>query len=266
MKHFTSILAESDKGYARVTLNRPDRRNAFDLCMVEELCEVFTVLGQDHSVRAIVLTGRGPTFCAGADLRWMGTDRIVSTPEARQDAERLLAMFRAVDDCPCPVIGCVQGDVYGGGIGLVAVCDIAVAAASATFAFSEVRLGLIPAVIAPFVFVKVGDSFVRRFCLTGEPFSASTAQDNDLIHDVVEPAALDAHVASLAEQITHLAPQAVRDTKALFRRLHHLSQEECWKICIEGNVRARLSSEAREGIRAFRERRTPSWVLPTGVE
>lgn len=266
MKHFTSILAEADKGYARVTLNRPDRRNAFDACMVEELCEVFTALGQDHSVRAIVLTGRGPTFCAGVDLRWMRADRSVSTPEARQDAERLLAMFRTIDDCPCPVIGCVQGAVYGGGIGLIAACDIAVAVASATFAFSEVRLGLVPAVIAPFVLVKVGNSFVRRFCLTGEPFSASTAQDSGLIHDVVEPAALDAHVASLAEQITHLAPQAVRDTKALFRRLHHLSQEERWKTCVEGNVRARLSPEAQEGIRAFRERRTPNWVMPTGAE
>lgn len=266
MKSFTSILTESGKGYARVILNRPDRRNAFDARMVEELCEVFTALGQDQSVRAIVLTGSGSTFCAGADLRWMGMDRIASAPEARQDAERLLAMFRAIDECPCPVIGCIQGAVYGGGVGLIAACDIAVAAASATFAFSEVRLGLVPAVIAPFVLEKVGNSFVRRFCLTGEPFSASTAQDNDLIHDVVEPAALDAHVASLAEQMTHLAPQAVRDTKALFRRLRHLSQEECWKIGIEGNVRARLSPEAQEGIRAFRERRTPNWVKPTGVE
>lgn len=266
MKHSMSILVELHEGCARVILNRPDRRNAFDARMVEDLCEVFTALGQDHSVRAIVLAGSGQTFCAGADLRWMGANRSLSAPEGQQDAERLLAMFRTIDDCPCPVIGCIQGAVYGGGIGLIAACDIVVAAANATFAFSEVRLGLVPAVIAPFVLAKVGDSFVRRFCLTGEPFSASTAQGNGLIHDVVEPAALDAHVASLAEQITHLAPQAVRDTKALFHRLHHLSHEERWKACVEGNVRARLSSEAQEGIRAFRERRTPSWVMPTGGE
>jgi len=266
MKHSTPILVESNKGCARVTLNRPDRRNAFDARMVEELCEAFKALGRDHSVHVIVLSGNGPTFCAGADLAWMGTDRIVCAPEAQQDAEQLLGMFRAIDDCPCPVIGCIQGAVYGGGIGLIAACDIAVAAANATFAFSEVRLGLVPAVIAPFVLAKVGNSFVRRFCLTGEPFSASTAQDSGLIHDVVEPAALDAHVSSLAEQITHLAPQAVRDTKALFHRLHHLSKEERWKACVEGNVRARLSSEAQEGIRAFRERRTPNWLKPTGVE
>lgn len=260
MEHSTSILVESSRGYARVTLNRPDRRNAFDGHMVEELCEAFTALGQDHSVRAIVLAGSGPAFCAGADLRWMGTDRAVSAPEAQEDAERLLAMFRTIEDCPCPVIGCIQGSVYGGGIGLIAVCDIAVAAANATFAFSEVRLGLVPAVIAPFVLAKTGGSFVRRFCLTGEPFSASIAQDHGLIHDVVEPAALDAQVTLLAEQITHLAPQAVRDTKALFHRLHHPYREERWKGCVEGNVRARLSSEAKEGMRAFRERRTPNWV------
>ncbi|BFU92908.1 MAG: methylglutaconyl-CoA hydratase [Nitrospira sp.] len=264
MKHSTSILVELHEGCARVILNRPERRNAFDARMVEELCEVFTALGQDHSVRAIVLAGSGQTFCAGADLRWMGADRIVPATEAQQDAERLLVMFRTIDDCPCPVIGCVQGSVYGGGIGLIAACDIAVAAANATFAFSEVRLGLVPAVIAPFVLVKVGDSFVRRFCLTGEPFSASIAQANGLIHDVVEPAALEGHVAALVEQIAHLAPQAVRDTKALFHRLPHLSHEERWKACVEGNVRARLSSEAQEGIRAFRERRTPNWAMPRG--
>lgn len=264
MKNLTSILIESNKGCARVTLNRPDRRNAFDAGMVEELREAFYALGQDRSVRVIVLTGAGSSFCAGADLQWTGPDRTVSTPEAQQDAERLLEMFRTIDDCPCLVIGCIRGAAYGGGIGLIAACDIAVTTVEATFAFSEVRLGLVPAVIAPFVLAKTGDSFVRRFCLTGEPFPASVARDGGLIHDVVEPAALDAHVAALAEQISHLAPQAVRDTKALLRRLHHLSKEESRKVCIAGNVRARLSPEAQEGLRAFREHRAPSWGIPTG--
>ncbi len=264
MKNSTSILVESNKGCARVTLNRPDRRNAFDALMIEELCEAFRTLGQDHSVRTIILAGAGSTFCAGADLRWMGPDRIISLTEAKQDAERLLEMFRVIDACPCPVIGRIQGAAYGGGIGLIAACDIAVAASDATFTFSEVRLGLVPAVIAPFVLSKTGDSFARRFCLTAEPFSASTAWDGSLIHEVVEPAALDARVATVVEQITHLAPQAVRDAKALLRRLRHLSNEERWKACIEENVRARLSPEAQEGLRAFRERRTPSWATPIG--
>jgi methylglutaconyl-CoA hydratase len=266
MKPSTSIFVELGKGCARVTLNRPDRRNAFDGGMVQELCEAFNTLGKDRSVRAIVLTGAGSTFCAGADLRWLGPDRTVFATEAQQDAERLLAMFRAIHDCPCPVIGCIQGSAYGGGIGLIAACDITVAAADATFAFSEVRLGLVPALIAPFVLTKTGDSFVRRFCLTGEPFSASTAQDNGLIHDVVDPAALAVRVSTLAEQIAQLAPQAVRDTKALLRRLRCLSDEERWKVSVEENVRARLSSEAREGFRAFREHRTPNWATSAGGE
>lgn len=266
MKHFTSILVELSKGYARVTLNRPDRRNAFDARMVEELCEVFNLLGQDSSIHVITMAANGSAFCAGVDLNWLGSSGTVSVPQARQDAEQLATMFRTIDDCPCPVIGCIQGAAYGGGIGLIAACDIAVAATNATFAFSEVRLGLVPAVIAPVVLAKTGDSFVRRYCLTGESFSASIAQDNDLIHDVVEPAALNARVASLAGQIAHLAPQAVRDTKTLLHRLHHLSHGECWKACVEGNIRARLSSEAKEGLRAFREHRTPNWVMSPGGE
>lgn len=266
MKRFTSILVESDTACARVTLNRPDRRNAFDAHMVEELCEVFSLLGQDSSIHVITLAANGSAFCAGADINWLGLLGTVSVSQARQDAEQLAMMFRTIDDCPCPVIGCIQGAAYGGGIGLIAACDVAVAATNVAFAFSEVRLGLVPAVIAPFVLAKTGDSFVRRYCLTGESFSASIAQDNGLIHDVVEPAALDTRVASLAEQIAHLAPQAVRDTKALLHRLHRLSHEEWWKACVEGNMRARLSSEAKEGLRAFREHRTPNWVMSSGVE
>lgn len=260
MKEYASILIESNKGLARVILNRPDRRNSFDAGMVADLCEAFETLGQDPSVHAILLAGSGSVFCAGADLRWMGSDRTVSAPEARQDAEQLLRMFRTIDECPCPVIGRIQGAAYGGGIGLIAVCDMVVTAADTTFAFSEVRLGLVPAVIAPFLLRKTGDSFMRRFCLSGEPFSASTAREAGLVHDVVEPAALDARLGELAGLVVHLAPQAVRDTKALFRRLHHLSDDERWKACIQGNVQARLSAEAQEGLRAFRERRAPTWA------
>jgi methylglutaconyl-CoA hydratase len=266
MKHFTSILVESSKGCACVTLNRPDRRNAVDARMAEELSEVFILLGQDSSIHVVTLAANGSAFCAGADINWLGSPGTVSVPQARQDAEQLAMMFRTIDACPCPVIGCIQGAAYGGGIGLIAACDIAVAATNVTFAFSEVRLGLVPAVIAPFVLAKTGDSFVRRYCLTGELFSASIAQDSGLIHDVVEPAALDARVASLAELIAHLAPQAVRGTKTLLHRLPHLSHEECWTACVEENIRARLSSEAKEGLRAFREHRTPNWVMSSGGE
>jgi methylglutaconyl-CoA hydratase len=261
-----SILIESEKGLARVTLNRPDRRNAFDAPMVEEIRRAFDTLGQDRSVRVIVLAGAGETFCAGADLRWMGPDRRVSALEARQDAERLLAMFRTIDECPCPVIGRIQGAAFGGGVGLIAVSDIAVAAADSTFAFSEVRLGFVAGVISPFILRKAGESFARRFCLTGEQFSAATAREAGLIHEVVEPAGLDAQIGALTEQIARVAPQAVRDTKALLRRLGRVSVEEAWEVCVGANIRARLSVEAEEGFRAFRERRAPVWPNPGGGE
>ena len=260
-----SILVEAEKGLARITLNRPDRRNAFDAAMVEEIRRAFETLGRDPSVRVIILSGAGATFCAGADLRWMCPDRTPSALEARQDAERLLAMFRAIDECPCPVIGRIQGAAYGGGVGLIAVCDIAVAAAESTFACSEVRLGLVPAVIAPFILRKAGETFSRRFCLTGGTFSAATAMQAGLIHEVIEVTALDGQVTALAEHIARAAPQAARDTKALLRRLTG-SAGDPWKACVEANLRARLSTEAQEGVRAFRERRTPVWGNPSGGE
>ena len=261
-----SILVESEKGLARVTLNRPDRRNAFDAATVEEIRRAFDRLGQDRSVRVIVLAGAGETFCAGADLRWMGADRTVSALEARQDAEHLLTMFQTIDECPCPVIVRIQGAAYGGGVGLIAVSDIAVAAAETTFAFSEVRLGFVAGVISPFVLRKTGESFARRFCLTGEPFSAVTAREAGLIHEVVEPAGLDAQVTELAKHIVRAGPQATRDTKALLRRLGRVSAEEAWEICVGANIRARLSLEAQEGFRAFRERRAPAWPSSGGGE
>ena len=257
-----SILVESEKGLARITLNRPDRRNAFDAPMVEEIRQAFDKLGHDRSVRVIVLAAAGEMFCAGADLAWMGPDRTVSALEAREDAERLLTMFQAIDECPCPVIGRIQGSAYGGGVGLIAVTDIAVAAADSTFAFSEVRLGFVAGVISPFVLRKTGESFVRRFCLTGEPFSAPKAREAGLIHEAVEPAALDAQIGALTEHIARAAPQAVRDTKALLRRLSRVSAEEAWEVCVGANIRARLSVEAQEGFRAFRERRAPAWPDP----
>ena len=261
-----SILVELEKGLARVMLNRPDRRNAFDAAMVEEIRRAFDRLGQDRSVRVIVLAGAGEMFCAGADLRWMGADRTVSALEARQDAEHLLTMFQTIDECPCPVIARIQGAAYGGGVGLIAVSDIAVAAAGATFAFSEVRLGFVAGVISPFILRKTGESFARRFCLTGEPFSTVTAREAGLIHEVVEPASLDAQVTELTEHIVRAAPQAARDTKALLRRLGRVSAEEAWEICVGANIRARLSLEAQEGFRAFRERRAPAWPSSGGGE
>jgi methylglutaconyl-CoA hydratase len=232
--------------------------------MVEELCQAFAELGRNPLIRAIVLTGDGSAFCAGADIDWMKSGGTLSTSEAQKDAERLMKMFRAIDECPCPVIARIQGPAFGGGVGMIATCDIAVAVEDATFALSEVRLGMVPAVIAPFLLRKTGESFLRRFCLTGESFSASAAKQGNLVHDVVERNHLDSRVDELIQMVLRLAPQAARDTKALFHRLPGLSDDERWSTCVKSNVRARLSAEAQEGLRAFLERRAPVWTAMPG--
>lgn len=264
MKEWGTIQVEADKGLARVTLNRPHRRNAIDDRMVGELCDAFNELGDDPSVRVIVLTGSGSVFCAGADIAWMGSDGAVSTSQAQKDAERLLTMFRALDECPSPVIGRVQGDAFGGGVGLIAVCDIVIAAEDIALSLSEVRLGLIPAVIGPFLLRKAGDSFVRRYCMTGQGFPVSVAHHFNLVHDVVGRAALDTRVAELVDAVMRSAPQATRQTKALLRNIRPLPDSALWAACSHANAQARLSSEAREGLQAFLAKRTPSWAEKPG--
>lgn len=260
MRKFSSIIVESEDECARVVLNRPDRRNAFDVRMVEELCEAFTLLGQDSSVHAITLAGNGTAFCAGADINWLRSGGSISVSQARTDAEQLVMMFRAVDECPCPVIGRVQGAAFGGGVGLVAACDIAIASEDATFALSEVRLGMVPGVIAPLLLRKAGHSFLRKFCLTGELFSASAAKQHNLVHDVVVRDRLDFHITELVHAVSRLAPQAARNTKAFFRRLCAVSDDERWSVGSKANAEARVSAEAQEGLRAFLERRSPNWA------
>lgn len=264
MNEQPAILVESNRGLARVMLNRPHRRNALDARMVAALCETFEGLGRDSSMRAIVLTGAGTVFCAGADINWMAGAGTVSAIEAQVDAERLMRMFRSIDECPCPVIGRVQGPVFGGGLGLVAACDVVVTAEDVTFALSEVRLGLIPALISPFLLRKAGDSFVRRYGLTGESFSPQVARHFNLVHDVVDRAGLDARTTELVEAVMRLAPQAVRQTKALFRRIQSPPHTELWAVCSHANAQARLSEEAAEGLRAFLAKRSPSWVQERG--
>jgi methylglutaconyl-CoA hydratase len=259
MAEWTSLLVECHNGIARVTLNRPERRNAFDQIMAGELRESFDHLAGDRSVRGVTLTGAGPVFCAGADLRWLSQDRSPSGEQARHDARLLAGMYRAIEECPHPVIGLVQGNAFGGGVGLLAVCDVVVAAEEAVFTLSEAQLGLIPAVIAPFLLRKAGDSFMRRFCLTAEPFSAAVARQFNLVHDVVKRDQLDLRVGELTEAILRLAPEATRQTKALVRRLQAVPAADQEALSVEANAQARLSAEAQEGLRAFLEKRPPAW-------
>lgn len=260
MRRFTTLAVEPQGAMVRITLNRPQRRNAFDGVMIAELTETFEAVERQPSLRGIILAAAGPVFCAGADIQWLKADRPVTEAGARQDADQLTRMLQAVDECPCPVIARVQGPAFGGGLGLVAACDIVVAADDATFALSEPKLGLVPAVITPLLLRKAGTSFLRRYGLSGETFDAATAQRFLLVHDVVPPHQLDDRLVELSEAIMRLAPQAVRDSKALFRRMSALTDQDRRTLGAEVNARARRGPESAEGLSAFIDKRLPSWA------
>ena len=261
MRRFETLVVEPQGAMARITLNRPQRRNALDGVMVEELRQAFAIVQEEPALRGIVLAAAGASFCAGADLHWMQTESPVSEARARDDAQQLTRMLHAVDECPCPIIGRIQGPAFGGGLGLVAACDVVVAADDATFGLSETRLGLVPAVIAPFLLRKSGPSFLRRYGLTAERFDASTAQRFLLVHDIVPQHRLDDRIAELTGALIQLGPQAVRDSKVLFRRMWSLSEHDRWPLGVEANARARRGAEAVEGLLAFTDKRLPSWAL-----
>ena len=243
---------------ATVTLNRPRVHNAFNETAIKELEHSFRMFGDRHEVRVIVLTGSGTTFCAGADLGWMKRMAEIPYEENFADAYRLATMLRTIYHCPKPVVARIQGDAYGGGLGLIAVADVAIASSTACFGFSEVKLGLMPAVISPFVIQAVGSRAARRYFLTGERFTAQEACRIGLVHEVVTPDVLDAKLGWIVGQIAQNGPLAVIQSKRLIQDIDLLSE----KLAIdtaERIARLRGSEEAREGIQAFLEKRSPSW-------
>jgi methylglutaconyl-CoA hydratase len=234
----------------RVTLARPDRRNAFDAELIAELSEAFSDVGD---ARVVLLSGDGPAFCAGADVEWQRASVDLSYEENVEDAMRLHAMLTAVDTCPAPVVCRVHGFALGGGSGLVACADIAIATPDAVFGFTEVRLGIIPAVISPFVLAKIGGGAARRYFLTGERFDAGAANEIGLVHDVQkQPEFL---IDEIIAEILECGPQAVREAKRL---VHDAPQG---RATAEIAATRRTSDEGQEGLRAFLERREPRWRL-----
>lgn len=263
MSHET-IRVTRDGPRATVTLARPDVRNAFDDRVVSELTEAFTTLGTDDTVRAVVLAGEGKVFSAGADLNWMR--RMVDYGEAEniRDAEAMAGMFLAIDRCPKPVIARVQRAAMGGGAGLVAAADIAVAESDAVFAFTEVRLGIIPAAISPFVIAKIGPAAARRYFLTGERFGAAEAHRIGLVAEVVDADRLDAAIDDLVGEIALSGPEAVAAAKAL---VPVVSGEPDRAALTAETARwiaeRRASEEGQHGMQAFLEKRPAPWVSDT---
>jgi methylglutaconyl-CoA hydratase len=241
------LRSERDGHVLRVTLARPERRNAFDAELIAELTEAFADVGD---ARAVVLAGEGQSFCAGADVEWQRSAIDLSFDENAEDAMRLYQMCETVDRCPAPVIARVHGFALGGGSGLVACADVAIAAPDATFGFSEVKLGIIPAVISPFVLPKIG-AHARRYFLTGERFDAETALRIGLVEEVATD--LDGAVDRVLGEMFTSGPQAVRQAKQLIHERPH--GEETAQIA----ARLRAGAEGQEGLRAFLERRAPSW-------
>jgi methylglutaconyl-CoA hydratase len=253
------LRVERDGTRARVVVDRPDVRNAFNAALIAALHETFTALGADPTVRSIVLAGEGKTFSGGADIRWMRDALDLGEDENVRDAAAMAAMFRAIDACPKPVIARIQGAALGGGCGLAAVADIAVAADDAVFAFTEVKLGLIPAVISPFVIAKIGISHARALFLTGARFDAQHARAIGLIHDVVPADQLDAHIATLAQTFASTGPAAVAAAKALVDAVAHTPGDAIDAYTARAIAARRVSAEGQEGLRAFLERRSASW-------
>ncbi len=246
---------------AVVWLAREKVRNAFNESLIGELTSAFSKLGADDEVRAIVLAGRGPAFCAGADLDWMRRMAGYTFEENRADAQRLATMLRTLYLTPKPVIARVHGDAYAGGMGLVAACDIAVAANTANFCLSETRLGLVPATISPYVIRAMGEQAARRYALTAERLDAAEALRIGFVHAVVAPEALDAAVNEILAALMQTSSSAVREAKRLVREIAPRSVDDALVAETAERIAAiRASDDGREGVRAFLDKRKPRWV------
>jgi methylglutaconyl-CoA hydratase len=244
-----ALRVEQAEDTLRMTMDRADRRNAFDADLIRELTEAFSDVGD---ARAVILAGEGESFSAGADVDWMRNSIQLSYEENVADARRLRMMLDAINQCPAPVIARVQGHALGGGCGLVAAADVVVASPDAVFAFSEVKLGIIPSVISPFALAKIGESAARRYFVTGERFDAQTALRIGLVHELA--AELDAAVERIVAELRSAGPEAARHAKQLvLERPDSLGTER--RI-----AQRRTSDEGQEGLRAFLEKRKPAWA------
>ncbi len=246
---------------ARVFLNRPDVRNAFNDGVIAELTAAFAQFGQDPTLRAIVLGGHGKAFCAGADLSWMKAMASYTWEQNKADAEGLAQMLWTMWSCPIPVIGRVQGDCYAGGVGLAACCDVLVAARGVNFCLSEAKLGLLPATIGPYVVRAMGEQAARRYFVTAERFDADAALAMGLVHQVAEPALLDAAVEAIVATVQANGPAAVKACKALVKDVAGRPIDQALRLDTAHRIAdIRSSDEGREGVQSFLNKRPPAWL------
>jgi methylglutaconyl-CoA hydratase len=261
------VLMTLSDGVARITLNRPEKRNALDRATIAALSSALHECAGNPAVRVLQITGAGELFCAGADLAEMQAQVAAGEAANLADAEQLATMLAVLDAMPKPTVARVNGDGYGGALGLIGACDIVVAVDSAKFAFTEVRLGIIPAVISPFVLGKMGERAARRYFLTAERLSAATLRDLGLIHEVVPADLLDSTCERLTEAVLKGAPQALAAAKALIRDVAHTSAQDraSLSIAMAGRLaQLRVQPEAQEGFRAFFEKRKAGWLPDRG--
>ena len=261
-----TVRVTREGAVARVTLNRPDVRNAFNDEMLADLLKVFTGLRDDPEVRLVVLTGEGKSFCAGADLHWMKRVVDYTYEENYADSLRLARMLRELYTCPKPVLGRINGPAIGGGTGVVAVCDIAIASEDAVFGFSETKLGLTPAAISPYLLKRMGEKNLREYFLTGERFSAARAAEMGLVNVVVPADQLDAAVDAKINLILTGGPQALAVSKELIREIGERSLEENGPYTAEVISRLRMSDEGQEGMNAFLQKSKPQWARGAGMK
>jgi methylglutaconyl-CoA hydratase len=262
MAELTCLRLERRGAVARVVLNRPEIRNAFDDAMIGELTELFEELSKDHSLRAVVLSGEGKIFCAGADVNWMRRAASYTREQNLDDARRMARMLRTIDTCAVPVVGEIRGAAIGGGVGLAAVCDIALAAEGTVFALAEVRLGILPAAISPYVLRAIGPRRARDLFLTGDRFDAREALRVGLLHGIAAEEELGAAVERKVASLLASGPEAVAAAKALIDEVSGMRIEDAFPVTSEAIAERRASEEGREGLSAFLEKRRPKWASP----
>jgi len=258
---YQTIDIDTNAAVATIHLNRPDVRNAFNEDTIREITQAFRTLGDNDQIRVIVLAARGAAFCAGADLHWMKKMAGYTHPENLADAVQLAEMLQVIYRCPKPVLAKIQGDCYAGGMGLVAVCDIAIAVDTANFCLSEVKLGLIPATISPYVIKSMGENAARRYFLTAERFSAQEAHRLGFIHEVVATDMLDASTDRFIKALLAASPNAVTQAKRLVQDI--ATQPVTTALIADTVTRIaviRASEQGREGVRSFLEKRKPGWL------